>query len=84
MLVDNLGQAVRKQLVDGLLADMLQDGDQCDQVFSGGNYHIPFHKLLHSVENYHGAIFSPKMLGFFTKISTIKVWKFQITTIGQN
>jgi hypothetical protein len=28
-LVDNLGQAVRTQLVDGLLADLLQDGDFC-------------------------------------------------------
>ena len=26
-LVDNLGQAVRTQLVDGLLAELLQDGD---------------------------------------------------------
>jgi hypothetical protein len=28
-LVDNLGQAVRTQLVDGLLADLLQDVSAC-------------------------------------------------------
>jgi hypothetical protein len=37
-LADNLGQAVRTQLVDGLLADLLQDARFLHVYYIGGEF----------------------------------------------